>query len=289
MQDAIRRSALYMPGSNARALVKARSLDADVIIIDLEDAVAPEEKASARILAEQAIAEGGYGDREIVLRVNGLETDGFARDMQVLQKGRPDAVLFPKISSAKDVAAAQAALDEADPSGSIGLWVMMETAMSVVQAGAIAGSAAIANRLSCMVVGTNDLAKETGASMGDDRAYLKPWLMSYLAAAKANRLTILDGVSNAIKDTGTFAHECEQGRKMGMDGKTLIHPTQIEACNAAFSPTEDEIASAAAIVAAFVEPDNVGKGVIAIDGKMVERLHLEMAQKVLATVKKLRR
>ncbi|MEM1038738.1 MAG: CoA ester lyase [Pseudomonadota bacterium] len=288
MSDAIRRSALYMPGSNARALVKARALDADVIIIDLEDAVAPDAKASARILAEQAIVEGGYGPREVVLRVNALDSAWFSKDVDVVKKGKPDAVLFPKISSAKDVVAAQAALDDVDPGGGIKLWLMMETAMSVVQAGAIAGSVGIANRLSCLVVGTNDLAKETGVSANADRAYLMPWLMTYVAAAKAHGLTILDGVSNAIQETDALVRECQQGRTMGMDGKTLIHPAQIEPCNAAFSPSSHEIEEAQAIVTAFALPENAGQGVISLNGKMVELLHLEMAKKMLAVAKRLR-
>lgn len=288
MSEKIRRSALYMPGSNARALVKARALDADVIIIDLEDAVAPDAKASARILAEQAIVEGGYGSREVVLRVNSLDSVWFSKDMDVLKKCKPDAVLFPKVSSAKDVVAAQAALDEADPSQTVKLWVMMETAMSVVQAGAIAASAGMANRLSCLVVGTNDLAKETGVAANENRAYLISWLMAYVAAAKAHSLTILDGVSNAIKETEVLVRECEQGRAMGMDGKTLIHPAQIAPCNTAFSPSADEVAEAQAIVTAFALPENAGQGVISLDGKMVELLHLEMAKKVLAIAERLR-
>jgi len=287
VSDIVRRSALYMPGSNARALVKARNLAADVIIVDLEDAVAPDTKTSARILAEQAILDRGFGEREIVLRVNALDSEWFEKDMAAAQKCRPDAVLFPKISSAQDVVAAQAALDAIDPTGSIGLWVMVETAASVVHAGAIAGSVDIASRLSCMVVGTNDLSKETGASMDHERQYMIPWLMGYVAAAKANKLTILDGVSNAIKDTKAFAEECAQGRAMGMDGKSLIHPAQIDPCNSTFSPSAGEIKQAQAIVAAFAEPENAGKGVISLDGKMVELLHLEMAQKVLAIATRL--
>ncbi|MEL6965962.1 MAG: CoA ester lyase [Pseudomonadota bacterium] len=280
-----RRSALYMPGSNPRALVKARSLHADVIIMDLEDAVAAGEKASARILAEQALIEGGYGERETVLRVNGMDTEHCAKDMAVLTNAKPDAVLFPKIIDGSDVLNAQKMLDNADPSGTIKMWLMLETPASVLNAAAIAGSEA--NRLSGLVIGTNDLAKDSGVSLDDERAHLLPWLMQYVAAAKANGLTILDGVSNALHGDETFQAECRQGRAMGMDGKTLVHPKQIDPCNRVFSPSAEEIAEAEAIIKAFHALENAAKGVISLNGKMVERLHLDMAKVTIAKAERL--
>lgn len=282
MQKSLRRSALYMPAANPRALAKARQLPCDMVLIDLEDSVAPEAKAPARDTAAAAIAEGGYGPREVVLRLNAPSTPYWADDVAVLGRGRPDGVLVPKIEAAADVDAVAADLAAVDPTGEIGLWLMIETPASVLNALAIAHSVRRVPQLQGFVVGTNDLVKDTGVVAGAGRALLQPWLMTVVAAAKAASLSLLDGVYNDLEDAAGFADECAQGRAMGMDGKSLIHPRQVVPCNAAFSPTEAEVADAQAIVAAFAAPDAAGKGVLRVNGRMVERLHHEMAVAVLA-------
>lgn len=277
-----RRSALYMPASNERALAKARHLSADMILMDLEDAVAPEAKADARTKAVAAINEGGYGHREVVLRLNGPTTQEWAQDLELLSVCKPDALLVPKVNAPEDVTRICDAINHYDPAGRIGLWLMMETPAAVLHASGIAGTVERFRRLQGFVIGTNDLIKDTGVATGLDRINLLSWLMTIVAAAKANGLDVFDGVYNDLSDEDGFVRECAQGQSMGMTGKTLIHPKQIAPCNAQFSPSSAEIDFAKCVVEAFESNDARGKGAILVQGKMVERLHLDMAQAVLA-------
>lgn len=268
-----RRSALYMPASNARAIAKARTLPCDVVILDLEDAVAPDLKDAARAQALAALAEGGFGSREIVVRANALSTPWGADDLAALGGAGADAVLMPKIDGAGDIAACVAALGIATP-----LWVMIETARSVLRLEEIASAPGVAG----FVMGTNDLAKEIGMRPGTDRLPFLGFIANAVAAARAYGLIALDGVYNAIDDADGLARECAQGAAFGFDGKTLIHPSQIDACNRAFSPGAEEIAWAQTVRAAFDDPANRDMGAIRLDGRMVERLHLDQALRVLA-------
>lgn len=268
-----RRTALYLPASNPRAIAKARELPADIIILDLEDAVAPEAKADARALAVTALNEGGFGTRELVVRVNGLDTEWGEADLLALSRCNAAAVLVPKIAAASDLAAYRSKLG-----GSTPLWAMIETAASLFRLDEIAGAAG----LEAFVMGTNDLAKETGARLGGLRLPFVGALGLAVAAARAHGIAILDGVYNDIEDEAGFAAEARQAVDFGFDGKTLIHPRQIDPCNIAFSPDAADIAWARRILAAFDEPENTSKGAIRVDGKMVERLHLHRARSVLA-------
>lgn len=274
-----RRSALYLPASNAKALAKARSLPVDVVILDLEDAVAPDHKIDARIAACAAVKEGGFGRREVVIRANGLDTPWGAEDLAAIAVAGPDAVLVPKISGPGDVRAYDAALHGAPMHTR--LWVMIETCPVVPCLAAVAATAAD-TRLGGFVMGTNDLAKEMRARPGPERRPFQPIFTLTVAAARANGLVVLDGVSNEFRDLDLFRREAEQGLEFGFDGKTLIHPDQIDPCNAVFSPTAEEVAWAKTIEAAFALPENAGKGAIKVDGKMVELLHLDQARHVLA-------
>ena len=276
MTDALRprRSALYMPASNPRAIAKARSLDCDVVILDLEDAVAPEAKASARDAAVAAAREGGFGPRELVVRVNALSTPWGADDCAALAEARPAAVLVPKVDDAAAVAAYAERLD------GVPVWAMVETAASVLRLDDLAAALGLA----VLVMGTNDLAKEMRATPGPDRLPLLGFLAQTVAAARAHGLGVLDGVNNLLDDAEGLAAECAQGARFGFDGKTLIHPAQIDACNAAFSPDATEIARAEAIVAAFADPAAAERGAIRVDGAMVERLHLDQARRTLEIV-----
>jgi len=267
-----RRSVLYMPGGNARALEKAKTLAVDAVILDLEDSVAPDAKAEARATACTAVTAGGYGRREVVLRVNGLDTPWGKADMAAAVAARPDAILVPKVSSASDVAHA------ASLAHGIPLWVMIETPLSILNARDIA-AAAQSSTMVCFVLGTNDLVKDTRMRTGKERLALLPALSQAVLAARAFGLDCIDGVYNDFKDEAGFAAECEQGVLLGMDGKTLIHPAQVEACNRIFSPSDAEIAAARKVIAAFALPENASKGVITVDGRMVERLHLAMAER----------
>jgi citrate lyase subunit beta/citryl-CoA lyase len=268
-----RRSVLYMPGANARALEKAKTLPVDAVILDLEDSVAPDAKAEARATACAAVVEGGYGRREVVLRVNGLDTPWGEADMAAAVAARPDAILVPKVSTAADVTRA-AALAKGLP-----LWVMIETPLAILNLKEI-GAAARAANLTCLVLGTNDLLKETRMKAGEARAALLPTLSHTVLAARAFGLDCIDGVYNDFRNEQGFAAECEQGVQLGMDGKTLIHPAQIDDCNRIFSPSPAEVDWAHKVIAAFALPENGAKGVITVDGKMVERLHLAMAERV---------
>lgn len=278
-----RRSALYMPGSNTRALEKAKTLDVDCLILDLEDAVAPDVKHDARQNIAAAVKGGGYGDREVVIRVNGMDTPWAEDDLVAAVNAAPDAILIPKVNAPADLERVAQQLKVLDAPKGLELWAMMETPEAMLNAAAIGACGKDAGvNLSCFIMGTNDLAKETGARLLPGRTVMIPWLMTCVAAARAGGIDIIDGVYNNFQDAEGFSAECAQGADMGMDGKTLIHPKQIEACHAAFSPSEDEIAWARRINAAFAEPENAGKGAIQVDGKMVERLHAEMGRRVIA-------
>lgn len=282
MNQAIRprRSALYMPGSNARALEKARGLDADTLIFDLEDAVAPDAKDVARDQIVAAVKAGGYGGREVIVRINGLDTPWGEADLEAAIAAAPDGILIPKVSSPSDLQRVAAPVNAQGASPSLKLWAMMETPLAMLNAGAIAACAQDPDmRLACFVMGTNDLAKETGARLIDGRAPMMPWLMTCVAAAKAYGIDILDGVYNDFSNIEGLEAECAQGRDMGMDGKTLIHPKQLGPCNGTFSASGDELEAARKIIAAFELPENAGKGAIKLDGRMVERMHAEMAQR----------
>ena len=265
-----------MPAANARAIEKARSLPCDVVILDLEDAVAPDAKGAARDQAVQAVKAGGFGGREVVIRVNGLETPWGAADLAAAVEAQPDAILVPKVAAPQDVEAYDAAVR-----GKPRLWAMIETCAAMFRLEAIAG-AARTTRLDAWVIGTNDLAKEMRCRQGVDRAPLAPLLALAVAAARAQEIVILDGVFNDIDDAAGLARQCAQGVEFGFDGKTLIHPSQIGPANAAFSPDPGEVAWARKVAAAFEIPENSVKGVLRVDGRMVERLHLAEAMRLIA-------
>jgi citrate lyase subunit beta/citryl-CoA lyase len=278
-----RRSVLYMPGSNARALEKAKSLPADGLIIDLEDAVAPEAKEAARGQVCAAVKAGGYGGRELVIRINGLETPWGQADLQAAAAAGPDAVLVPKVSSAADIARATEGLAKAGAPAGTRLWAMVETPLAILNVAEIAAAAkAPGARLACFVMGTNDLVKETRAELSDGRLGALYWLSAAVTAARAYGLDVLDGVYNNFKDAEGFRSECRQGRLLGFDGKTLIHPDQIAVANEIFAPAPEEVAFARKIIAAFEAPEHKGKGVITVDGRMVEIMHAEMARRTVA-------
>jgi len=278
-----RRSVLYMPGSNARALEKARELPADGLILDLEDSVAPEAKAQARELIVKSMQNGGFGDREVLVRINGLDTRWWVDDLAVIAAAKPDAVLVPKVSNPAQLQDLAARIVDMGTDPHIRVWAMMETPLAMLNVGEIAAAALDSEtRLAGFVMGTNDLAKDTRARIVPGRAPMLPWLMSCLAAARAYGLDILDGVYNDLSNAEGFAEECRQACDLGFDGKTLIHPRQIEPCNEAFSPTPDEVEVARKMIAAFDLPENENKGVIQIDGRMVERLHADMARRTVA-------
>lgn len=274
-----RRSALYMPASNAKAVEKARSLDADVIILDLEDAVAPEMKPAAREAAVAAVKAGGFGPREVVIRVNGIDTPWGADDLAAAAEAGPDAVLVPKVNDAADVRLYDQHLGAAPPRTR--LWTMIETAKAAFYLWEIA-EARHGTRLSTWVMGVNDFAKEMRARQTPDRAPFLPLLTLSVAAARAHGLTILDGVHNDIEDLAALEAVCVQGVDFGFDGKTLIHPKHLEICNRVFSPSPEDVAWSHAVIAAFNAPENAGKGALRVDGKMAERLHLAQAERLVA-------
>ena len=277
-----RRSVLYMPGSNTRALEKAKSLPADTVIFDLEDAIAPDMKETAREQVRSAVQFGGYDKTEVVIRMNGLETDWGEEDLFAAIAARPNAILVPKVNRADDVRRIAAAFSASDLED-VAIWAMMETPLAMLNAGEIAAASQDADiPLAAFVLGTNDLAKETGARLTPGREVLLPWLMTCVAAARAYGLAVIDGVFNDFNDETGLRMECEQGRDCGMDGKTLIHPNQIATANGVFAPSEDDVASARAIIDAFALPENADKGAITVNGRMAERLHLEMAEKTIA-------
>jgi len=273
-----RRSVLYMPASNARAVEKARTLPADVIILDLEDAVAPEMKPQARLDAVAAVKTGGFGRREVVIRVNGLSTPWGAEDLAAAAEAGPDAVLVPKINSAADVATYDAAL-KAAPAGTR-LWAMIETCPAMFELMAISAASAT-SRLSTFVMGVNDLAKEMKARQTPGREAFLPFLAQSVAAARAHGLVILDGVHNEIDDLAALERVCEQGAAFGFDGKSLIHPTHLAIANRVFAPPPDEVTWSAAVVEAFAAPENAGRGALRVNGRLAEHLHLAEARRLL--------
>jgi len=277
-----RRSALFMPASNARAVEKARSLDCDVVILDLEDSIAPEAKAEARDHAITAAAVGGFGERSLLVRVNALDTPWGADDCRALAEAGFEAVVLPKVSGPADLEAAHALL------GAMPIWAMIETCAGVLALPSIV-AAAPATGLQCLLAGTNDLAKEMRCTPGPERTPLLGHLAMIVTAARAAGLTALDGVCNVIEDGAVLAAECAQGAAYGFDGKSLIHPAQIAAANSAFGPGPDAIAWADRIIAAFAQPENAEKGVIRVAGEMVELLHLEQAQRIAALAGAIRR
>jgi len=284
-----RRSVLYMPGSNERALEKARTIPADSLILDLEDAVAPDAKPMAREKVCAATKNGGFGRREVVIRVNALETPWGTADLLAACEAEPDAILVPKVGKPGDIVSAAKILKAAGASERTRLWAMMETPMAILHANEIAATAVDAeNRLACLVLGTNDLLKESRARALHNRFAVVPWLAMTIVAARAYGLDVLDGVYNDFKDEAGLREECEHGRTLGMDGKTLIHPSQVAPTNEIFSPTEEEVAWSGKIIAAFDQPENAKKGVIVVEGRMVERLHLVMAKRVVGIAEAIR-
>jgi citrate lyase subunit beta/citryl-CoA lyase len=283
MQIRPRRSVLYMPASNARAIEKARTLAADGIVFDLEDAVAPDAKIEARAQAVAAVKAGGFGTRELFIRINALDTPWGNDDLAAVAAAAPDGVLLPKVSDPETIDAVGMRLIDLRADVRTRLWAMIETPLGVLNAQAIAARARAPEAwLAGFVIGPNDLVKESQGRTMPGRAPLMPWLMQCIAAARAYGLAILDGVYNDFADADGLRAECEQGRAMGFDGKTLIHPSQIAAANAAFAPSADEVAEARKIIAAFERPENRDKGVVQIDGRMIERMHAESARRILA-------
>ena len=268
-----RRSVLYMPGSNARAIEKARTLPADAVILDLEDAVAPDAKETAREQVVAAVTAGGFGRREVVIRVNGLDTPWGHDDLAAAASSGADAVLIPKVSDPETIGSVELALATARAPDALRVWAMIETPIAILHAEEIARAARHETaRLAGFVLGTNDIAKETRARFVPGRWTMLPWLTTVLAAARAHGLDVLDGVYNNLQDAEGFRAECEQGRDLGMDGKTLIHPNQIAVANEVFAPAAAEVEAARKIIAAFDLPENSGRGVISLDGRMVERM-----------------
>jgi citrate lyase subunit beta/citryl-CoA lyase len=272
-----------MPGSNARALEKAKTLPADALILDLEDAVAPDAKDIARQQVAAAVKAGGFGRREIVIRINGEATPWGKEDLIAAAQAGPDAILIPKVSSPGDIMMTAKAMRDAGAPDHTRIWAMMETPVAVLGAESIVRTALDpASRLAVLVMGTNDIAKETRARLTPGRPSMLAYLSICVAAARAYGVEIIDGVYNDFSNEAGFRAECEQGRDLGMDGKTLIHPNQIAVCNEVFAPAEAEIAFARKIIEVFDLPENAVKGALQIDGKMVERLHADMARRTVA-------
>lgn len=272
-----RRSVLYLPGANERALAKAKTLPADALILDLEDAVAPEAKVAARERVCAAVND--YGPREVTIRVNGIDTEWHDADLRAAAQAGPDAVVVPKVNSAADVHRVERALERAGAPERTKIWAMVETPIAMLHAEQIA---AASERLAVLVMGTNDLAKELHAEFVPGRAPLLGGLSLCLLAARAAGKVILDGVYNDVRDLDGFVAECRQGREFGFDGKTLIHPAQIEPCNRVFAPSPEEIEQARRIIAAFDAAKAAGRGVATVDGRMIENLHVESARRILS-------
>jgi citrate lyase subunit beta/citryl-CoA lyase len=274
-----RRSVLYMPGANERALEKAKTLATDALILDLEDSVAPDAKAAARERVCAAAASDAYGLREVTIRVNGLDTEWHADDLRAAAQAGPAAVVVPKVNSAADVHAIESALEAVGAPDHTTIWAMVETPIAKLNAYEIASAS---ERLSVLVMGTNDLAKELHAEHVPGRAPLLTGLGLALLAARAAGKVILDGVYNDVRNLEGFEAECLQGRQMGFDGKTLIHPGQLEPCNRIFAPSADEVAQSQRIIEAFAEAQRAGRGVVTVDGLMIENLHVDNARRILA-------
>lgn len=278
-----RRSVLYMPGSNARALEKARGIPADALILDLEDSVAPDAKDIARRQVVAALAAGGYGGREVAIRINGLDTPWARDDIAAVAAAGPDAVVLPKAASAAEIDRVTDALRRAGAPEATRLWAMIETPIAILRLAEIAGAARHAGaKLDCLILGLNDLFKETRAEVDAQRTAAQAWLSMAVIAARANGLDVLDSAYNNFRDGDGFKAECRQGRTLGFDGKTLIHPDQVAAANEIFAPPKAEVAWARKIIAAFALPENIGKGVINLEGRMVELLHRDSAQRTVA-------
>jgi citrate lyase subunit beta/citryl-CoA lyase len=274
-----RRSVLYVPGANARAIEKARSLDADGLILDLEDAVAPAAKGDARARVVEALRTGGFGHREVAVRVNGLATPWGPDDLAAAARARPDAIVLPKVESAAQVHAADAALAAAGASDRLALWCMIETPRGVLAAAEIA---AASRRLACLVAGTSDLVKDLGARHTPGRTEVLTSLGLIVLAARAFGLAALDGVHLELDDEAGFEASCRQGRDLGFDGKTLIHPKTIAAANRAFAPDQAELEEARRVIAAHASAEAAGQGVVVVDGRLVEALHVEAARRRVA-------
>ena len=278
-----RRSVLYMPGSNARAIDKARTLPVDSVILDLEDAVAPDAKAQARDQVVAAVKAGGFGPREVMIRINGLDTPWSTDDLAAAASAGPDAIVVPKVSTVEQLEMLGQRLLDMKAELKTRIWAMIETPAAIFNIMALAAEAHDSEtRLAGFIMGTNDLAKETRARQLPGRAPMVSWLATCVLAARAHGVEILDGVYNDLGNTEGFIAECTQARDMGFDGKTLIHPNQIAPCNTVFSPSDEEVAQAKKMIAAFDLPENKDKGVVQIDGRMVERMHAEMARRTVA-------
>ncbi|MER9329511.1 CoA ester lyase [Mesorhizobium sp. M0152] len=283
-----RRSVLYIPASSDKALAKIAQLSCDVIVIDLEDAVTPADKIAAReklagIFAARPVASHISRGCEMIVRVNAMASEWGAADLLAAANCEPDGILLPKVDTPRDLLEAGDVLDDNFAPDSVKLWAMIETPKALLNIGAIAELGRDpASRLACFVAGTNDLVKDTGVLATPDRRYIVPWLMQMVLAARAGGIDMLDGVSNDFRDLDAFARECTEAAAMGFDGKTLIHPAQIEAANRAFAPSAEAVAEARLVKDAFALPENSGKAVLALNGRMVERLHLVQAEKLLA-------
>ncbi len=278
-----RRSVLYMPGSNARALDKAKTLSADGVIFDLEDSVAPEAKETARQQVVDAVKMGGFGAREVFIRINGVDTPWHADDLSAAAHAAPDVILVPKVSSSDTLELIGRRMLDMGTNHKARVWAMIETPLAIFNILEIAAAARDSEtRLAGLVMGTNDLAKDTRARLVPGRTPMLAWLSMCVAAARIHGIDILDGVYNDIGNADGFAKECAQGVELGFDGKTLIHPSQIEPCNKAFSPSPADVEQARKMIAVFDLPENKGKGVVSIDGRMVERLHADMARRTVA-------
>nr|USU33670.1 CoA ester lyase [Methylobacterium sp. OTU13CASTA1] len=279
-----RRSVLSMPGSNARALEKAARLPTDVVMIDLEDAVAPEAKEASRQAVAEAVGSGRFGRREVVVRINPLDTPWGEADLAVIAPAGPDAILMPKVTHSDALVAVGSRLRRLGAPERTRVWAMIESPMALLHIGEIASSARdVDTRLACLIVGPNDLAKASRVRLSvPGRPALLPWLMTVIAAARAYEIDVIDGIYNAFRDADGFLAECEQGRDCGFDGKMLIHPDQIAPANAVFGPTDAAVTEARAIMAVFADPANARRGVVAFEGRMIERLHAVEAARVVA-------
>jgi citrate lyase subunit beta/citryl-CoA lyase len=273
-----RRSVLYMPAANERALEKAKTIPADALIFDLEDAVAPDAKPSARVQACAAAGSGAYGRREVTIRCNGLDTMWGVDDVRAAATSGAAAVVIPKIGSARDLDAISAELAAAGAPSEMRIWAMVETPTAVLDARSIAGHPMVA----VIVMGTNDLAKELRAAQVPGRGPLVPHLATVLLAAREAGRDVLDGVYNDVQDADGFRRECEQGAELGFDGKTLIHPAQVDIANDVWAPGEDEVAYARRVIDAFEAAVADGRGVITVDGRMIENLHVDNARRTIA-------
>jgi citrate lyase subunit beta/citryl-CoA lyase len=283
MISKLKRSVLAMPGSNARALEKGKSLPADVLMFELEDGVAEPAKETARVQVAAAVANGGYGARQIVVRVNARGSEWYKADVAAVAPTGPDAIVIPKVNSRDDILKAAADIIAAGAPLKTRLWAMIETPRAIFDIEKIASAADDpSSRLEVLVLGPNDIAKSTRARLTPGRAALVPWLSAGVLAARVHDIEIIDGIYNDFNDEAGLRREAEQGRDMGFDGKMLIHPSQIGPVNAIFAPSAEEVDFARRIIAIFDEPENLEKGVVQIDGKMVERLHLDIARRTLA-------